>query len=239
MAPIFSFLDLTYNKTKLFYKSYLFVIRTMSDVHTQPIKEEAYAFIGCLYFLRKRYKLQGFNPDFTKKMFGPYILNKLSRTDEDIREAVKLWCSDPAAAEKKYGHISKWDVSHVINMDGLFRDCFSFNDDISGWDVSNVTTMQEMFEHAHAFNQPIGVWDVSNVTNIADMFNFARAFNQPLDAWNTSNMNNMECTFAQAVSFNQPLASWDVSKVTNERDMMYMFYGAFAFNRSSPTFSWM
>ena len=65
----------------------------MSNTESQlnPNKEEAYAFIGCLYILRKRYKLQGFNPDFTKKMFGPYILNKLVRWDGDIRKAVKLW----------------------------------------------------------------------------------------------------------------------------------------------------
>ena len=68
----------------------------MSDTESQlnPIKGEAYFLIGCLYHLRKRYKLQGFNPDFTKKMFGPYILNKLVRWDGDIREAIKLWCSD-------------------------------------------------------------------------------------------------------------------------------------------------
>ena len=72
-----------------------------------PMKEETYAFIGCLYQLRKIYKLQGFNPDFTKKMFGPYILNKLSRWDGDIKRAVDLWWSDPATAEEKYGHISK------------------------------------------------------------------------------------------------------------------------------------
>jgi hypothetical protein len=61
-------------------------------------QEQAYAFIGCLHRVRKMYKIQGFNADFTKKMFGPYILNKLSRSDADIKEAVNLWCSDPAAA---------------------------------------------------------------------------------------------------------------------------------------------
>ena len=117
----------------------------MSDTTLNPIKEEAYAFIGCLYHLRKRYKLQGFNPDFTKKMFGPYMFNKLSRWNGDIKAAVDLWCSDPAAAEEKYGHISKWDVSHVTNMKRLFREKRSFNKDVSAWDVSNVTDMRDMF----------------------------------------------------------------------------------------------
>ena len=92
-------------------------------------------------------------------MFGPYILNKLSRTDVDIREAVALWCSDPAAAEEKYGHISQWDVSRVKNMRWLFSHRERFNDDISKWDVSNVTTMEAMFEHAYSFNQNIGGWN--------------------------------------------------------------------------------
>ena len=122
------------------------------EKEVSPMKEEAYAFIGCLYRLRKRYKLQGFNPDFTKKMFGPYILNKLSRWDGDIQAAVDLWCSDPAAAEEKYGHISKWDVSHVTNLKGLLRGRQRFNEDVSAWDVSKVTTMGGMFNGASAFH---------------------------------------------------------------------------------------
>ena len=118
-------------------------------------EDEAYAFIGSLQRVSKMYKIQAFNADFTKKMFGSYILNKLSRSDGDIREAVDLWCSDPAAAEEQYGHISKWDVSCVANMEGLFRDKNSFNEDIGAWDVSSVTTMKEMFYGARAFNQPL------------------------------------------------------------------------------------
>ena len=33
---------------------------------------------------------------------------KLSRSNSDILAAVNAWCSNPAAAEAKYGHISKW-----------------------------------------------------------------------------------------------------------------------------------
>jgi hypothetical protein len=70
--------------------------------------------------LRKKYKLQGFNADFTRNIFGPYILNQLSRCDGGIKEAVNLSCSDPAAAEEKYGRISKRDVSRVSEMDKFF-----------------------------------------------------------------------------------------------------------------------
>jgi hypothetical protein len=129
-----------------------------------PIKEEAYFFIKCLYRLRKMYNV--FNADFTKKMFGPYILNKLSRWNGDIKVAVNLWCSDPAAAEERYGHISKWDVSRVTSMEGLFRWRQRFNEDVSAWDVSNVTTMRSMFYAAYAFNQPLADWDVSKVEDM-------------------------------------------------------------------------
>ena len=154
-------------------------------------EESAYAFIGCLRRVSKMYKIQGFNADFTKKMFGSYILNKLSRSDRDIREAVNRWCSDPAAAEERYGHISKWDVSCVTNMAELFRNKWEFNEDIGAWDVSSVTTMEEMFYSAEEFNQPLAGWDVSKVENIKDMFSDATAFNQPLAAWYVSQVENM------------------------------------------------
>ena len=203
------------------------------NIDPNPIVEEAYCFIGCLYRLRKSYKLLGFNPDFNKKMFGPYIRNKLSRHDGDIREAVDLWCSDPDAAKEKYGHISKWDVSRVTDMSYLFRKRVKFNEDISGWNVSNVTSMRCMFDGAESFNQPLNEWDVSNVNDMGAMFSDANAFNQPIGNWNVSKVTGMEYMFRSATAFNQPLNEWDVSKVTG---MEYMFNDATSFNQ--PICSW-
>ena len=45
------------------------------------------------------------------------------------------------------GDISKWDVSNVTDMYGMFCGCKSFNQDISGWDVSKVKNMNKMFEN--------------------------------------------------------------------------------------------
>ena len=184
--------------------------------------------------------------------------NKLIRTDDDIHKAVNEWCSNPAEAETKYGHISQWDVSRVTNMKELFKWKNAFNDDISGWDVSNVTDMGWMFCVAKAFNQPIGNWDVSKVSTMEGMFWGAAAFNQPIGSWDVSKVTNMKRMFEGAEAFNQPIGSWDVSKVTNMRDMFYvassfnqpigrwnvskvstmegMFYGARAFNQ--PIGSW-
>ena len=61
---------------------------------------------------------------------------------------MNLWCFYPAAAEQKYGHISKWDVSRVTNMSELFCNELHFNEDISALHMSNVTNMLEMFQGA-------------------------------------------------------------------------------------------
>ena len=40
----------------------------------------------------------------------------------------------------RYQDISRWNVSNVQDMSGVFADV-SFNPDISSWDVSSVTSM--------------------------------------------------------------------------------------------------
>ena len=77
----------------------------------------------------------------------------LTRTDDDIRAAVKLWCINPKEAQRKYGHINDWDTSQVTNMGGLFTSQMKFNEAIGNWDVSNVTNMEQMFFGAENFNQ--------------------------------------------------------------------------------------
>ena len=56
----------------------------------------------------------------------------------------------------------------------------SFNCDISKWDVSNVQYMMGMFMKAPAFNGDISKWDVSTVTDMSGMFYDASAFNREL-----------------------------------------------------------
>ena len=156
---------------------------------------------------------------------------KLIRNDHDIHDAVKLWCADKyiikrlwfgkGAAEKKYGHISDWDVSNVTNMKILFKKCSYFNDDISKWDVSNVTNMEGMFSCARVFNQDIGRWDVSNVISMYYMFACARVFNQDIGRWDVSNVTNMGGMFGLTKVFNQDISKWDVSNVINMKDMFF------------------
>ena len=112
--------------------------------------------------------------------------------------------------------ISHWDVSNVIDMDGMFFNASSFNQDIGIWDVSKVTNMGSIFKNASSFNQNLESWDTSNVTKMLDMFRNAIAFNQNLENWNTSNVISMERMFLDASTFNQDLSKWCVSNFSSE-----------------------
>ena len=79
-------------------------------------------------------------------------------TNQELQDAVDLWCENRADALEKYGHIRDWDVSQITDMSKLFNIKYDFNDDISNWDVSSVTNMGFMFKYAIEFNQPIGDW---------------------------------------------------------------------------------
>ena len=93
------------------------------------------------------------------------------------------------------GNISKWDVSNVINMSGMFFMCSKFDQDISNWDVSNVTNMEYMFYKCKSFGQDISAWDVSNVANMNSMFYNCSNFNQDISSWDVSNVTNMNNMF--------------------------------------------
>jgi surface protein len=111
--------------------------------------------------------------------------------------------------------LSKWDVSSVTDMSGLFW-ATDFNGDISSWDVSNVKNMNETFGNASSFNQDISSWNVSNVEDMGSMFMSARSFNQDLSSWDVSNVTNMNRMFSYALVFNQDLSKWCVTNISSE-----------------------
>ena len=157
--------------------------------------------------------------------------------NDNIVQLVNDWDTDEQfAIQFIHGHISEWNVSNVTNMNSLFENETSFNEDISSWDVSNVTNMRDMFKNATTFNQDIGEWDVSSVTDMSYMFDNADSFNQPIGDWDVSSVTNMSYMFNDNIfafsniptAFNQPIGDWDVSSVTN---MSYMFNGANSFNQ--------
>jgi surface protein len=97
------------------------------------------------------------------------------------------------------------DLSNVIDLNSMFRDATSFNQDISGWTTTNVKNMSFMFRGAAIFNQNINGWDTSNVTNMSFMFNDAVNINEYLNNWDTSKVTNMTYMFKSANSFNKNL----------------------------------
>ena len=71
----------------------------------------------------------------------------------------------------------------VTNMQGLFQNNNSFNQDISSWDTSDVSNMQGLFQNAGAFNQDIGYWNVSSMNDqngVNQLFDNATNLNQDL-----------------------------------------------------------
>ncbi|MCI6437239.1 BspA family leucine-rich repeat surface protein [Fibrobacter sp.] len=90
-----------------------------------------------------------------------------SRDEDDEADAAEL---DRKAKKRGVfnGDISRWDVSNVENMFGLFSHS-RFNGDISKWDVSNVTSMRSMFYNSH-FKGDISKWNMSKVVCKEYMF---------------------------------------------------------------------
>lgn len=124
-------------------------------------------------------------------------------------------------------------TTRVTELNNLFENNNTFNQDIWNWDTSNVTSMIYTFRQAYAFNQDINYWDVSKVRDMSWMFLVASAFNKPLNRWNTSNVENMADMFAVTYNFNQDISNWDVSKVNTMRHMF-----AYTTNYNKPLTNW-
>jgi len=167
--------------------------------------------------------------DFKKVEFAKLMKPGIfSRTNEDIKQAVNMWCNPDtrAQAEVQYGSISDWETSRVTDMKGLFLHKRHFNDDISAWNVQNVITMNSMFADARSFNGDISEWDVRNVTDMSGMFTDAISFAGDISAWDVRNVTNMRGMFNEATLFNSDISAWDVRNVTN---MNLMFLHAKSF----------
>jgi surface protein len=98
----------------------------------------------------------------------------------------------------------------VTNMENLFMDKETFNDDIGGWVTSQVTTMKNMFRGADAFDKDITVWDTARVTDMEGMYQGATSFNQAIGKWDTSRVGAFASMFSGATSFNADLSGWDL-----------------------------
>jgi surface protein len=149
-------------------------------------------------------------------------------TDENFRQAIRLWFENNELCRFQFGHISDWKTSRVTNMEGAFFRRQNFNEEIGRWNVGSVTNMRRMFYEASRFNQDIGQWDVSNVTDMRGMFEGASQFDQDIGQWDVNNVTDMGWMFEGATRFDQDIGRWNVGSVTN---MGRMFYEASRFNQ--------
>ncbi len=116
--------------------------------------------------------------------------------------------------------LGAWNVGRVTNFGQMFAGSFEFNHPLAQWDTSSAVSMQCMFWSCAEFNQPISQWNVSKVTDFEGMFEGCLSFNQPLDAWDTSSAQNMSRLFMNTC-FNQPLNRWNVSNCLHTHHMFF------------------
>ena len=118
--------------------------------------------------------------------------------------------------------ISKWNVSNVENMLGLFFNCNRFNCDLSNWDISNVKNTSYMFYNCEEFNQDLSNWNTSNVKNMSGMFGNCKKFEgKGLDNWNISNVEYMIRMFKNCDNFTgETIKNWKIKKGCSKFEML-------------------
>ena len=136
----------------------------------------------------------GFKHQFSNKDILKKVINYISILDSDanlnwidvsnITDMSFLFARENITTNFD---VSKWDVSNVISMNGMFKNQIVFNCDISNWDVSNVTDMAAMFYNCTRFNQDLSKWNVSNVEFMDNMF-YDSGMSYDISKWNVSNV---------------------------------------------------
>jgi surface protein len=123
---------------------------------------------------------------------------------------VQYWTSTFWGCKKFNGVLGgNWNTSKSLQLESVFENCESFNQDISGWDTSNVTTMWSLFEGCTDFNQDISGWDTSSVTYMNSMFKGASSFSQDLSGWCVTNFTSEPRDFAtNATAWTKPKPVW-------------------------------
>ena len=127
----------------------------------------------------------------------------------------------------EYVDVSKWDVSKVTTMIGLFNMSGTYNTtlttlDVSGWKTGSLTNLQMTFSNLHGLTTlDVSKWDVSKVTTMQQTFGGCRSLAElDVSKWNVSNVTNMSKTFIECHALKTlDLFNWNVSKVSNMTDM--------------------
>ncbi|KAF2507137.1 BspA family leucine-rich repeat surface protein [Flavobacterium zhairuonense] len=137
---------------------------------------------------------------------------------------------------------NEWDTSGVTNMNYMFLQSNSFNQDLGNWNVSNVLDFTNMFNAAPsgAFNNggssSINNWNINTSGGVlmTNMFNNQTSFNQSLGNWNMTGVTAIDGMFNGCSSFNQDLSNWERvdSTLANVTTMAATFQGCSVYNKS-------
>jgi surface protein len=125
--------------------------------------------------------------------------------------------------------ISRWNVSAVTSMEGLFAGAENFSSvNLSNWDTSRVLTMRGMFHSASSFNGNLGDWNVVAVQDFSGMFLGCTAFiGTGLEFWDTKSAETFAQMFASAAQFNANVSGWNTDNVVS---LQGTFLGCTNFN---------
>lgn len=138
-----------------------------------------------------------------------------------ITDMSYLFCDD-VHRFKRNGDIFGFEAlirrSMERDMEFIMVSLGEFNGNISKWDVSNVKDMQGMFCYSK-FNRDISKWDVSNVKNMRYMF-FLSKFNSDISKWNVSNVEDMKGMFKES-EFEGYVSNWDTRNVKDKTEMFF------------------
>ena len=104
----------------------------------------------------------------------------------------------------------------IVNLTNFFRSCISLTNSISGWDMTGVINADGLFRST-SYNAALPV--MNDCVSYAVFVNGNSLFNQPLD-FITNAPTTLSGAFVNCSSFDQSLAGIDVSSLTNGTNML-------------------
>ena len=162
------------------------------------------------------YIVKGYNNDYYA------VMNNTDDSTEKIKNYAKGINTSYFTHNGNLIRFNRIVTTLMTDMNSLFREIQSFNENISSWDTSNVTNMSTMFYQSSLFNQNISSWDTSKVKTMNGMFWSTDSFNKPIGSWNVSSVESMNNMFNNSV-FNQDISSWNVSNVIQKPPENFSF----------------
>ena len=197
------------NMSNMFYNSENFS-QNISNWNISNVYDTSYMFYGC-----KNFNNNLNNWDFSSIINIVYMFSSATNFNNGNTQSFNIILNN-----------------NLKSLDGMFKDCSNFNQNINSWNITNITSMVSLFSGASKFNSPLFSWYTKNVLNMSNLFYNATLFNQDISNWNTSKVTDMSFMFFNATSFNKnltPLSGYNFN-TSNVINISYMFNGASSFN---------